>query len=86
MDLQERLVFLLKNGLNAERVVLEDDGGISGVVVSPDFRGISAIDRQRRIDRVLRSPQSGLTRAELKRILGIAALTPVEYELGSFSN
>ena len=80
MDLKEKVTEALRRSLVPDSIVLEDDDGISGFVVSAKFRRMTALDRQRLIDQILRDPESEVTKPELRRILAIAALTPAEYE------
>jgi acid stress-induced BolA-like protein IbaG/YrbA len=80
VDLREKVTRALREHLNPDHIQLEDDDGVSGVVVSAQFRGVSPFDRQMLIDKALRSASEKLTRAELRRVLAIAALTPAEYE------
>jgi hypothetical protein len=80
VDLKEKVAEALRLSLRTDRIQLEDDDGISGFVVSPQFRGLSALDRQMLIHKALRSPSVKFSRAELRQVLAIAALTPVEYE------
>jgi acid stress-induced BolA-like protein IbaG/YrbA len=80
VDLKEKIEAALKGAVAAARIRLEDDDGISGFVVSSDFRGMSALDRQTLIDKALRNSAVKLTKTELRRILATAALTPAEYE------
>jgi hypothetical protein len=79
MDLREKVAQALREHLHPERIELEDDGGISGIVVAEQFRGMPALDRQTLLENILRSAPEKLTKAEMRRILAIAALTPVEY-------
>jgi acid stress-induced BolA-like protein IbaG/YrbA len=80
VDLKEKVEIGLKGAITATRIRLEEDDGISGFVVSSDFRGKSALDRQTMIDKALRKSAVKLTKPELRQILAIAALTPAEYE------
>jgi acid stress-induced BolA-like protein IbaG/YrbA len=48
VDLKEKVETALKRAVTAARIRLEDDDGISGFVVSSDFRGMSPLDRQSR--------------------------------------
>jgi hypothetical protein len=80
MDIKEKIEEALRRSFRPDVLRLEDDGGISGFVVSSEFRGMAAIDRQTLLHRVLRDPPVKLSRAELRRVLGIAALTPAEYD------
>jgi acid stress-induced BolA-like protein IbaG/YrbA len=77
MDLKDRIAGELAAALKPEYIRLEDDDGISGVVVSDKFAGVDALDRQEMIDQVLR--RAKLTLPERRRVLMIAALTPKEY-------
>jgi stress-induced morphogen len=81
MDLKEKVTEALARHLHPERIQLEDDDGISGFVVSTQFRGMSSFDRQTLIHHLLRDTAPKLSKAELRQILAIAALTPVEFEL-----
>jgi acid stress-induced BolA-like protein IbaG/YrbA len=80
VDLKEKVEAAIKAAVTAARIRLDDDGGISGFVVSADFRGMSPLDRQTLIDKALRNSSVKLTKSELRQILAIAALTPAEYE------
>jgi stress-induced morphogen len=80
VDLKEKVEIALKGAITATRIRLEEDDGISGFVVSSDFRGKSALDRQTMIDKALRNAAVKLTKPELRQILAIAALKPAEYE------
>ena len=79
MDLAQKVTEALRRRFDPEFVKLEDDGGISGFVVSPSFQGKTALVRQSEIHEALHGPSSPLTPAESKRVLAIAALTPAEY-------
>jgi stress-induced morphogen len=80
VDLKEEVEIALKGAITATRIRLEEDDGISGFVVSSDFRGKSALDRQTMVDKALRNAAVKLTKPELRQILAIAALTPAEYQ------
>lgn len=80
MDLKEKVTEALRQSLSLDQVLLEDDDGISGFVVSSRFRGVSALDRQALIEEALRTSSPKFTKAELRRLLAIAPLTPAEYE------
>ena len=77
MDLKEKVLRSLHRSLEPEYVRLENDDGISGFVVSRKFDGMSAFDRQTRIDESLRN--ISLNSEERRQILMIAGLTPDEY-------
>ncbi len=79
MDLRAKVEKTLKQAFPVENILLDDDQGISGIVVSKQFRGISALDRQKTIHHALRDSPLKFTKAEKRRILAIAALTPAEF-------
>jgi hypothetical protein len=78
VDLKDKIIKALLQSLEGEYVRLEDDGGISGFVVSRQFQGMPTLDRQGRIEQALEG--APLAREERRRILMIAGLTPEEYE------
>ena len=80
MVLTEKIIAALRKKLNLEYYQLDDDDGISGYVVSPDFEGMSELDRQWLIDDILRNPLAKISKTDQRRILIIAALTPLEYD------
>lgn len=79
MDLQEKVAVALRKSLHPEHIELENDDGVSGFVVSEKFRGLTAIDRQTLIDNALRRSSVKFSKAELRQVLAIAALTQAEY-------
>ena len=79
MDLKEKVTKALNGQLNPDRIQLEDDGGISGFVVSKKFDRMPALDRQTLIDKALRGSKIKFTKAELRSVLAIAGLTPAEF-------
>lgn len=79
MELVEKIKAALEKNMSVERVDLEDDDGVIGFVVSKDFQDVSFVDRQSMIHRVLRTSADRLTKAEVRRIGAIAALTPDEF-------
>ena len=81
MDLKEKVAAALKAASEPEQLVLDDSDGLSGYIISVKFRGLDSFDRQMMIDKLLRSPDSGLTKAEQRELLVIAALTPEEQAL-----
>jgi hypothetical protein len=84
VDLKEKVALALRRSLRADPIRLEEDGGISGIAVSAQFERLPSLERQRLIDKALRDSSIKLTKAELRKILAIAGLTPAEYEaLGS---
>jgi acid stress-induced BolA-like protein IbaG/YrbA len=80
VDLKEKVTIALKGAIADARLRLEDDDGISGFVVSAEFNGMSALDRQALIDKVLRHSTVRFSKQERRNILAIAALTPAEFE------
>lgn len=85
MDLKKKVETALRRYLHAEVVHLEDDDGISGYVVSPQFQKMPSLDRQMVIHSALRGSSVRLSKSELQQILAIAALTPAEYEALGYS-
>ena len=79
MELKEKVAKALRGAFKPERILLRDQEGISGFVVSPRFRRMRALDRQQLIYDALRAPAAKLTQAELRQVLAIAPLTPTEY-------
>jgi acid stress-induced BolA-like protein IbaG/YrbA len=80
MDLKEKVEDAVKRCVHADQIRLEDDEGVYGFVVSPQFRSMSAIDRQTLIYDALHGSSVKFSKRELRRGLAIAALTPAEYE------
>ena len=80
MGLTDKIADALHKSLRAEYLRLDNDDGISGFVVSPQFENISAIDRQRLIDEALPNAPDPLSAEEQRQVLMIAGLTPLEYE------
>ncbi len=80
MDLKEKVTEALRLSLHPDHIELEDDDGISGVVVSAEFQTMSSLDRQKIIDGALRHTSVRLSKSEMRNILAIAGLTPAEYE------
>jgi acid stress-induced BolA-like protein IbaG/YrbA len=79
MELKEKVTKALNRQLSPDRVQLEDDDGISGIVVSKQFDQMPALDRQTLIDKALRGSKIKFTKAELRSVLAIAGLTPAEF-------
>ena len=79
MDLIEKVKQVLRSSLDFDQLYLEDENGIYGLVVSKQFYHMPDLDRQRLIGEALRNGPTKLTKAERRRILAIAALTPAEY-------
>ena len=78
MDLKDKIIKTLIQELKPEYVRLEDDDGISGFLVSSQFKDMATLDRQGRIDEAL--IKASLTQEERRRVLMIAGLTPQEYD------
>jgi hypothetical protein len=81
VDLKDKVEHALRSHFQVDHIQLVDEDGLYGFVVSPDFKGLSAIDRQTRIDQALRDASMSLTKREHRQILAIAPLTPVEYDV-----
>lgn len=81
MDLKEKVGALLRAAFDPEELVLDDSDGVTGYLVTPKFEGYDSLERQKMINKVLRTRESGLSRAEQREIFVIAALTPVEAAL-----
>jgi hypothetical protein len=81
VDLKEKVAALLQTAFDPEDLVLDVSDGLGGYIVSETFRGHDSLDRQRMINKVLRSRDSGISKTEQREILIIAAFTPEEYLL-----
>lgn len=81
MDVREKVLKALRERFEIDHARLDDDDGITGFVVSPGFQGMSSLDRQRQIDLALRQATERLSREDLRQVVMIAALTPVEYDM-----
>jgi hypothetical protein len=79
VDIRKKIANALSQSLEDAYIRLEDDEGISGFVVSPGFKGMSSLDRQRLIDDILDKAPDPFSKEERRRVLMIAALTPVEH-------
>jgi hypothetical protein len=80
VDIKAKIVKALNRSIQEAHIRLDDDKGISGVVVSPQFQGMSSYDRQGLIEDALSKAPDPLTPAERRRVLMIAGLTPVEFD------
>jgi acid stress-induced BolA-like protein IbaG/YrbA len=78
MDVNDKIRAALMDAFQAEYARLDDDDGISGFVVSHQFAGMSALDRQKMIDEALN--RASLVPEERRQVLMVAGLTPDEYE------
>jgi len=81
VDLKEKVTAILREAFAPQEIVLDDGDGLSGYLISERFRGFDSLDRQIMIDRTLRAKAAGLSKADLREILVIAALTPEEQAL-----
>jgi acid stress-induced BolA-like protein IbaG/YrbA len=79
MALADKIIAALHEPLEASYIRLDSDDGISGIVVSEKFNGVTTLDRQRRIDALLESAKP-ITPEERRKVVMIAGLTPSEYE------
>jgi acid stress-induced BolA-like protein IbaG/YrbA len=80
VEIKKKIAKALSQSLKDAYVRLEDDDGISGFVVSPHFKGMTSLDRQKLIDDILDHAPDPLSKEERRRVLMIAALTPVEHD------
>lgn len=78
MELTEKIAGILQSSFNAEDVRVSDDEGITGFVISTAFQNLSSLDRQKLINGKLRAKEGGLLPRELRRVLLISPLTPLE--------
>jgi stress-induced morphogen len=60
MNLRQKLERALQAAFDPDEMRLEEDEGLSGYVISPIFRGMEAIDRQRMICDALHEPSVDL--------------------------
>ena len=79
MDLKEKVAQALDRFFEPDHIRLLNDDGVYGYVVSSRFQKMAALDRAKLIDQALRKSSPKLTKAELREVMAIAALTPVEY-------
>ena len=80
MELRDKVDIALRRALPVQHVELEDDRGIYGMVVSKWFEGVSALNRQLEIDKILRDPSAKITALQRRRVMLIVPLTPREYK------
>jgi hypothetical protein len=80
MDINEKIMKALAQLLKIDYIRLDVDDRISGFVVSPQFVGMSGLDRQMLIDQALDKATDLLSPKERRRVVMIAGLTPVEYD------
>ena len=80
MDAGAAVKDVLVKHFNPEKIHLEEeDGRVSGYVVSKHFDGVPALERQQQIYGALRDKRSGLSRKHIDQIAIVAALTPAEF-------
>jgi hypothetical protein len=79
-DLLPKVERILKSRFRIDHLKLEDEDGIFGSLVSPDFDGLSMSDRGALLDRAFQDPSSDLSDRERRWIKFIMTRTPVEYE------
>jgi acid stress-induced BolA-like protein IbaG/YrbA len=79
VDVLKKVKTALNRHFKPELLDLHDDDGIVGVIVSDDFRGVESIDRQTMIQQALQKSTTPLTKADWRRILIIAPMTPEEF-------
>ena len=75
-ELDKKVISVLKAAFPSAEIDLQDDDGIIGVLVSNEFEGVEAIDRQNKIWKVL---DRSLAPEEKRRIHIIVAATPEEH-------
>ena len=80
MDIRSKIISALNHSMNVDYVRLEADDGITGFVVSPDFKEMSSLDRQDLIDQALSKSAPPLSPKEQRQILMIAGISPEEYD------
>ena len=78
MAAKAKIAEALFRAFKPEYVRLDDDQGISGIVVSRLFEDMSAMDRQTKIDEVLGA--ASLSQDERREVLMIAGITPAEFQ------
>ena len=79
-DLLPKVEKILRSRFRIDHLRLEDEHGIYGSMVSPDFDDLSMSDRGALLDRAFRDPSSDLSDRERRRLKFIMTRTPVEYE------
>ena len=77
MDLLTKVETLLKRELSApdDKIMLEENDGVYGYVISSRFKGMDTIDR---LDIIWNILDSGLKPKERRNVLTIVAITPRE--------
>jgi hypothetical protein len=79
MDLREKVVHALTSVIQIDQSILQDDGGLIGYIVSPNFRGQDSYSRQGIIMDALHAPQAHLSSEEIRQVVAVVAFTPEEY-------
>lgn len=80
MDLREKILVALSEHFAIDFANLIGGDRITGFVVSPKFRGVSSLKRQKLLEKAMRKAKDPLSRAEERQVLMIAAITPEEYD------
>jgi hypothetical protein len=80
VGLKEKVAETLRQSLVPEYLRLEDDGGVYGYVASKRFQRQPALERQVLVQKAFADSPLKFTKAELRRVLAIAPLTPAEYD------
>lgn len=80
MGIPDKVIAALRKAIKEPYIHLDVDDGISGFVVSAQFKDMSTIDRQGLIENALNKSDTPFTAAERREVLMIAALTPDEYD------
>ncbi len=81
MDIQAKIISALSESMKVDYIRLENDDGITGFVVSPDFKRLSSLDRIDLIDQALIKSTIPLSPQEQRQVFMIAGLSPEEYDV-----
>ncbi|HEX5103096.1 MAG TPA: hypothetical protein VFV87_04765 [Pirellulaceae bacterium] len=65
--------------MQIERAILNEDDGLLGYIVSPEFRGKDSYARQTMIFDALSASEAKLTLPEIRKVVGVVAFTPEEF-------
>lgn len=79
MDVRDKIKQAISAVVPLKQVQLYDDDGITGYIVSEAFDGTTSLERQELLHKTLQARGSGLTRSEIRQIIFIATLSPIEY-------
>jgi acid stress-induced BolA-like protein IbaG/YrbA len=77
-DLKERVIIVIQNAgytIDLDGLEVLSSGNIGGFISSPQFEGVSDLERQNKIWKAL---EDGLRKDDLIKISGIMAMTPQE--------